>query len=317
MKRHEPLDPDLVARIAQLSVRAKVAADGALTGLHRSPHRGASVVFVEHREYRPGDDPRLLDWRAYARTDRPTLKRFEQETQLSATLLLDRSSSMAFTGAPDRPTKSDHASTLLGALALLLLRQGDRVGALTFADRVRELVPHASGTGHLEPLLRGLLDGEGAPATDLIAALGEALPRAGRRGFVAIASDLLEADSADASIPGGLAALRSFAAKGHEVWVLHVLDPAEIELDLPNACRVHGLEGEPSVEVPGANVREAYARAIGEFLECSESTCRAMGVHYVLARTDEDPALTLGRMLGREMGAPATARPSRGRPRGL
>ncbi len=315
------LDPDLVARLGQLTVRAKAVAEGALTGLHRSPHRGASVVFVEHREYRPGDDPRLLDWRAYARTDRPTLKRFEQEAQLSATMILDRSASMVFSGAPTRSTKLEHASVLLAGLSLVLLQQGDRVGAMTFADRVGNIVPHASGTSHLEPLIRGLLEGESRAATELGTALLEALPRSGRRGFVALASDLLDsAEPRDGVVGEGFWALRSFAAKGHDVWVLHVLDPAEIELDLPHACRVHGLEGEAPVEIPGPHVREAYARAIREFIEQSESACRAMGVNYLLARTDEDPALTLARMLGRNTGDPARARgrsPSHGRPRGL
>jgi uncharacterized protein (DUF58 family) len=289
----ERLDPELVARLSHLTVRARAAADGALTGLHRSPHRGASVVFVEHREYRPGDDPRLLDWRAYARTDRPTLKRFEQETQLTATLLVDASASMDFRGRPGRPTKREHAATLLGGLALVLLRQGDRVGAMSFAERVQTTVPHATGSAHLEPLLRGLVSGPTVARTDLGASLTEALPRAGRRGFVVVASDLLDRDD------DGVAALRAFAAKNHDVWVLHVLDPAEIELDLPSACRVHGLEGEAVVEIPGAEIHAAYGRAIKAFIEGAERTARAIGVHYLLARTDEDPALTLARMLRR------------------
>jgi uncharacterized protein (DUF58 family) len=293
----ERLDPELVARLAHLTVRAKAAAEGALSGLHRSPHRGASVVFVEHREYRPGDDPRLLDWRAYARTDRPTLKRFEQETQLTATLLLDGSESMRFRGAEERPTKLEHAATLLGGLALILLRQGDRVGGMTITERVEATVRHGSGSSHLDVLLGGLLDGSargaGSTQTDLARALGEVLPRAGRRGFIALASDLLDRED------DGVAALRSFTARGHDVWVLHVLDPAELELDLPSACRVHGLEGEPTVEVPGAQIEEAYRRAIGAFIDGAERAARAAGVRYVLARTDEDPALTLSKMLGR------------------
>lgn len=315
------LDAELVARLGQLAVRAKAAADGALTGVHRSPNRGASVVFIDHREYRPGDDPRLLDWRAYARTDRPTLKRFEQETRLTATVILDRSASMDFSGAPARPTKLEHASTLLAGLSLVLLQQGDRVGAMTFADRVQDVVPHSSGTRHLDPLIRGLVDGESSGATDLGAALMEALPRAGRRGFVAVASDLIEpTERPDGVLGAGLSALRSFAAKGHEVWVLHVLDPAEIDLELAHACRVHGLEGEGPVEIPGASIREAYARAVREFMERSESACRAMGVNYLLARTDEDPALTLGRMLGRGAGDARRAKgsaPAGRRPRGF
>src|SRR6185295_13092865 len=118
------LDPDVVARIANLRLRAQRAVEGLRSGIHKSPHRGASVIFAEHREYRPGDDLRLLDWRAFARSDRHQVKRFEQETHLRASLVLDRSGSMAYAGGDRRP-KIDHAATILAALAYVLARQGD------------------------------------------------------------------------------------------------------------------------------------------------------------------------------------------------
>ena len=149
------LDPDLATRVANLSVTARRAVDGLLTGIHRSPHRGASVVFVEHREYRPGDDPRLLDWRAYARSDRHQIKRFEQETQLRATLVLDRSGSMAY-GGEGRRSKGEHAATLLAALALLLIRQGDAAALAAVDTEVRERLPARTKPAHLEEILRTL-----------------------------------------------------------------------------------------------------------------------------------------------------------------
>src|SRR6185503_9004621 len=106
--------------------------------IHRSPHRGASVIFAEHREYRPGDDLRLLDWRAFARSDRYTIKRFEQETHLRAHLLLDVSSSMRFDGGDPATDKASYAATVLGAMAFILLGQGDAVGLLTLDSGVRD-----------------------------------------------------------------------------------------------------------------------------------------------------------------------------------
>ncbi|MEM1418764.1 MAG: DUF58 domain-containing protein, partial [Myxococcota bacterium] len=153
------LDAETVERVAALQLRVEKAVEGLLSGIHRSPHRGASVVFVEHREYRPGDDPRLLDWRVYARTDRHGIKRFEQETQLQATLVLDRSASMRWDGlTPGRGAAKDvHAMTLLGALAHLLHRQGDAVGFAAFAaDAHPGALPPRRRPAHLEALLEEL-----------------------------------------------------------------------------------------------------------------------------------------------------------------
>src|SRR5688500_11150522 len=150
-ERARALDPDVARRVANLTLSARKAVEGLLSGVHRSPHRGASVVFVEHREYRPGDDLRLLDWRAFARTDRHQIKRFEQETHLRATLVLDRSGSMAFGG------KAEHAATLLGALAYVLVNQGNAAGVLTFDEGLRDALPPRSRPAHLEAVLSTLV----------------------------------------------------------------------------------------------------------------------------------------------------------------
>ncbi|MCZ6805846.1 MAG: DUF58 domain-containing protein, partial [Deltaproteobacteria bacterium] len=130
------LEPELATRLAGLTLRAKRTVDGLLAGMHRSPHRGASTIFKEHREYRPGYDPRLIDWRAYARSDRYAIKHFEHETQLRGTLALDISPSMRW-GSGDT-TKLDYATTLLAALAYVLTRQGDAVSLITFDETIRD-----------------------------------------------------------------------------------------------------------------------------------------------------------------------------------
>jgi len=226
--------------------------------MHRSPHRGASAIFKEHRAYRPGDDPRLIDWRAYARSDRYTIKHFEHETQLRGTLALDVSPSMHW-GSGD-VSKLDYAATLLAALAYVLTRQGDAVSLITF-----DAALHAS--------------------------LDKLNEHAGRMGLVVIASDLLDL-SEDALEP-----VARIQARGHQTVVLHVMDPAEIELPYEQPMRFEGLEGEPFVEVDPKGIRRSYREAIDAFLETSQRRVVAGGARYMLARTDTPPEHVLLQLL--------------------
>ncbi|UJR81151.1 DUF58 domain-containing protein [Sandaracinus amylolyticus] len=287
------LDPAIRARIANLSLKARRAVEGVLSGVHRSPHRGASVVFVEHREYRPGDDLRLLDWRAYARSDRHTIKRFEQETQLRATLVLDSSASMDFAGAKDEgPSKSEQAATLLAALGLVLVRQGDAAGVVRFARDVIASLPARSRPAHLELVLGELATPvEQEASTDLRAALTAAAERAGRRGVVAIASDLL--DFGDHA----LTPIDQLVHRGHEVWVFQVMHPEELELPFDGPTRFHGLEGEVPLDVDPSALREGYLRELQSFLDACRARCTAAGARYRLVRTDEPVERVLAEVL--------------------
>lgn len=285
------LDPEIRRRIANLTLTARKAVEGVLSGVHRSPHRGASVVFVEHREYRPGDDLRLLDWRAYARSDRHTIKRFEQETQLRATLVLDQSASMAY-GAP--VTKGDHAATLLAALALVLVRQGDAAGVVRFAREVIAQLPARSRPAHLELLLGELAQPiQDGGQTDLGAALRNVAERGGHRGVVAIASDLLDF--------GGhaLAPIDQLVHRGHDVWVFQVMHPDELELPFEGPTRFVGLEGEEPIEVDPDALRARYRSELQAFLDACRARCTAAGARYRLVRTDEPIERVLAESLSR------------------
>ncbi|MDH3624200.1 MAG: DUF58 domain-containing protein [Myxococcales bacterium] len=284
------LEPELATRLAGLTLRARRTVDGLLAGMHRSPHRGASAIFKEHREYRPGDDPRLIDWRAYARSDRYAIKHFEHETQMRGTLALDISPSMRW-GSSDT-TKLDHATTLLAALAYVLTRQGDAVSLITFDETIRDRLPPRSGPAHLDYLMRTLA----APTTSqtktgLHASLDKLIEHAGRMGLVVIASDLLDL-RADALDP-----VARIQARGHQTVVLHVLDPAEIELPYEQPFRFEGLEGEPPVEVDPKGIRRPYREAIDAFIESCRRRVVAAGGRYQLARTDTPPEHTLLRLL--------------------
>lgn len=286
------LDPAVAQRVSTLILTARRAVEGLLSGIHKSPHRGASVVFVEHREYRPGDDLRLLDWRAYARSDRHMIKRFEQETQLRATLVLDRSGSMAYPNMPGERTKSDHAATLLAALGYVLVRQGDATGATTFDATLGPMLPARSRPTQVDTLAAALAEPpRDGGATDLAGALSTLAERTGRRGFIAVASDLLDFRE------GALAPLAQLVAHGHDVVVFQVLHPDELTLPFDGPTRFEGLEGEAALEADPVALREAYRREVDAFVATCRERVTAVGARYVLARTDEPPERTLAELL--------------------
>ncbi len=287
------LDPETAKRVRNLTLQARRAVDGLLSGIHRSPHRGASVVFVEHREYRPGDDTRLLDWRAFARTDRDVVKRFEQETHLRATLVLDASGSMAYRGT-DGVRKDEYAAALLAALAYVLIGQGDAAGVARIDETLEEAVPPRTRPAHLPTIMRALATpAERGRGTDLASALTQVAERAGRRGVVAIASDLLDLSD------GALGPIAHLVTRGHDIVVLHVLSPDEIDLPFEGPARFVGLEGEPALDVDPEAVRRTYRDEVQRFIDESRQRCTAAGARYALARTDDPPEHVLAALLSR------------------
>src|SRR5215204_5286153 len=170
--------------IKNLELRARVVVQGFWTGLHRSPYHGFSVEFTEYRQYTPGDDPRYLDWRLYARSDRYYIKKFEDETNLRCFLLVDNSKSMTFgsTGY----TKAEYANTLAATLAYFLHQQGDAIGLLTFDEQIREYLPARHRPGHLRHLMLALEKPAGGAATDLAAPLRRVAELVRKRGLIVL-----------------------------------------------------------------------------------------------------------------------------------
>ena len=258
--RENLLTPELAGRLRGLEIKLARIVDGLHTGGHRSPHRGTSAVFQEHRAYRPGDDPRTLDWKAYARTDRPTVKLFEQESQLCATLLLDISGSMQYAGKADT-TKFEHATILLGALSYMLTQQGDRVGAIRFSNGADAHLGARSSNAHLDALFDFLAaDPVPSAPTSLAKALRENIDRLGKRGFVAIASDFLDLD------PDALHALRHLRSRGHAVLLIQILTHEERALPFAGLVEFEGTEGEGLLETDVEALRSAYVKEINAHL---------------------------------------------------
>jgi uncharacterized protein (DUF58 family) len=221
MARLDLLDPMEVARLGGIEVLTEGIVEGFMTGLHRSPRRGFSVEFAEHRMYQAGDELRYVDWKLLARNDRLYVKQFEEETNLRAMIVVDTSRSMAWSGDPqNRLTKLEYAQRLVAAMALVLLRQRDATGLITFDDEVRSVTPPRARLTHWRHLLTVLHDMEAGRGTVAEPALRRVMDQLRRRGLVIFTSDLLlDRDLA-------LKALRFLRHRGHQVLVLHVMDPA-------------------------------------------------------------------------------------------
>jgi len=279
-QRFDLLDPAEVSRLGGIEIVAEGVVEGFLSGLHRSPFRGFSVEFTEHRPYQPGDEPRYLDWKILARADRLFVKQFEEETNLRAMLLVDASRSMAWRGTPERLTKRAYADRLAAALALILLRQRDATGLVTFDEAVRQAIPARVKTGQWGRLVRGLLDTPDGRGTAAAAALRRLTSLLVRRGLVVLISDLLfDRDLA-------LTALRYLRHRGHQVIVYHVMDPAELELGGPPEVRFRDLESPASVVVRPRELASAYRETVRREIAAWRTTCRRHGIAYHHVTTD-------------------------------
>src|SRR5690348_2590011 len=288
--RLDLLDPAEVARLGGIEIVAQGVVEGYLAGLHRSPFRGFSVEFTEHRAYQPGDELRYLDWRILARTDRPYVKQFEEETNLRAMVLVDVSRSMAWTGSPGRVTKRAYADRLAAALSLLLLRQRDATGLITFDETVRQTIPARVKSGQWHRIVRGLIETPDGLGTAAEAALRQVTARLARRGMVFLISDLLF----DREL--ALTALRYLRHRGHQVTVLHLMDPAEVELEGPPEVRYQDLESAGSVVVRPRELARTYRDTVRREIAAWRSACRRHEIAYHHITTDQPFGVPLRRL---------------------
>jgi uncharacterized protein (DUF58 family) len=288
--RADLFDPASLAALGRIEIVARWIVDGFLSGLHRSPRKGFSVEFADFRPYMPGDDLRYIDWKIAARSDRWVVKQYEEETNLRATVVLDVSRSMAWSGAqlrsvravgaPNLLTKLAYAERLTAALALLLLRQRDAVGLVRFDDQVRTAIPPRARRGQWRRIVAALDDQGAGLASSAAEALTQAARLISRRGMVVLISDLLmELDAVGQ-------ALRGLRAAGHDVTVLHVMDPSE--RDLAIAAEAVFVDPETDLEVPAstADVRAAYRATVDEVIGEWRTALAALGVGYEVITTD-------------------------------
>jgi uncharacterized protein (DUF58 family) len=289
------IDPPTLMRIKSLQLRARIVVQGFLSGLHRSPHHGFSVEFSEYREYSPGDDPRHLDWKLFARSDRYYIKRFEEETNLRCTLLVDMSRSMGFSTLDY--TKVDYARTAAATLAYFLSMQRDAVGLVTFDQEIADFVPARYRPGHLHRLMVCLERAVAGSSTDVSAPLEQVAATVRKRGMVVLISDLLTETEA---LKTRLGFLRS---QGHEVVLLRVLDPAELDFSFDRPATFEDMETGKDLYIDPALARALYQENFTKHARALETVCQQLGVSLYTLTTSRPLELALFDVLQSRMHA--------------
>jgi uncharacterized protein (DUF58 family) len=292
-------DPASLAALGHVEIVARWVVDGFMTGLHRSPRKGFSVEFADYRPYQPGDDLRFVDWKIAARADRWVVRQYEEETNLRATIVLDVSRSMAWSGeqlrplghpaGPSRLTKLAYAEILTASLALLLIRQRDAVGLVRYDEQVRSAVPPRARTGHWRRLLAALEEPGAGLASSAPQALTQAARLISRRGMIVLISDLLM------DAPEVERALKGLRAMGHDITVLHIMDPAERGLGGSGEALFVDPESDLRVPASVADVRTAYRKTVDEVIAEWRDMLTASGVSYEVILTDESFGVPLRR----------------------
>ncbi len=289
-ERHErpqrQIDRRAVGKISRLEFRARQAMAGYYSGIHKSPFQGFSVEFAEYREYMPGDDLRFMDWRVLARTNKHFIKKYEAETNLNCYVLLDTSGSMEFTTA--EPSRLDYGASLAAALSLLMLRQGDQAGLVTFDTAVRHFIPPRGNARHFAEIANALEHLKTGGETDVSGVLHEIAERIRRRSLVIIISDFF------GNTEDILRGLQHFRHRHHEVVCLHLVDDAEIEFPYDRITMFECLEGGRQIVVDPRVVAEGYRLRFARFLDEIRRGCTEKGVDYRRMMLSEpfDEALT-------------------------
>lgn len=274
------LDPAVLASLSNLELIAKAVVEGFLIGLHRSPKFGFSQEFVEYRQYAEGDDPRYIDWNVYARTDRTYIKRFLGETNSHLMLLLDTSASMGF-GTKDGITKLQYGKYLGASLAYLASRQHDAIGAMLFADEVKEYRPPASKVGSLQGVIHTLDNAEAILGTDINKPMSRFREHVKKRGLVAVISDFY-CDAEEL-----LENIRPLALHGQDVIMFHLLDRDELEPDIKQSTLYEDMETGHAIEVSPVYMKNAYREKIGKHIKAIEEAASGIRADHVLLNTSE------------------------------
>jgi uncharacterized protein (DUF58 family) len=284
-------DPDVIARIADLTLRSRRLAEGAISGQHRSPFHGFNIEFASYRDYAPGDDLRRLDWRVFARSDRHYIKQYEEESNVRVTFVVDASASMKYKGARAALSKFDYASTMVVSLAMLLARQQDPVGLVLFDEAATTVLP-PSATQAQVMVMSGLLERVNpARKTELGDLLKTLTGQLKRRSVVVVVSDLLT--DLDRVYDG----LNRLQFQGHEVLMLQVLDRDELDLPFDGPTIFRDIEGEEELFAEPWAFRRAYKKAMEDFLAEVKKECGRRGYDHVRFFTDEHLGVSLSTFL--------------------
>ncbi|MCK4338477.1 MAG: DUF58 domain-containing protein [Candidatus Cloacimonetes bacterium] len=277
MNNKDFLNPEIVAKLDRFEIRARLIVEGFITGLHKSPYHGFSVEFLEHREYLPGDSIKHIDWKVFAKSDRYFIKKFEEETNLKAYILIDCSKSMGFTS--QKISKLEYGKTLASALSYLMISQQDAVGLLSFSEEIRSYIPPRSAKTHLNTLFHELADLIPQYTTNTAAILHNLADRIKKRGLIILISDLL--DEPEEIMMG----LQHFRHQKHEVVVFHLLDKQELNFKYNRKTKFIDMEtGEELITQPW-EIKKMYLKKMEEMKKFFSSKCHNSYIDYVPINT--------------------------------
>jgi uncharacterized protein (DUF58 family) len=272
------LQPEVVAKLSNMELVARLVVEGFITGLHKSPYHGFSVEFAEHRQYMPGDEPKHIDWKIYGKTDRYYIKQFEEETNLKSYIILDASRSMSYS-SNGKLSKLEYASYVAAALSYLMVQQRDAVGLTIYDEKVRIHMPPHATKSYLKAILKQLELTEGSSKTGTAASLHQIAERIKRRGLVIILSDLFDKPNEVAT------ALKHFRHKKNEVIVMQVLDPLERSFAFGGEAVFKDMETAEEIMTQPYHLQKAYQEEMKKFLDYYKKECRENNIDYVLLDT--------------------------------
>jgi uncharacterized protein (DUF58 family) len=274
------LKPEVIAQIANIEMKAKLVVEGFITGLHKSPYHGFSVEFAEHRQYRPGDEIKHIDWKVYGRSNKYYVKQYEEETNLRAVIAIDASASMRY-ASKGNISKFEYATYLAAALATLLIRQRDAVGLALYDSELKVFLPPNSKPSFIHPILKTLDDYQPANETGTAKALDELAERIKRRGLVIIISDFFD------EIKSVTDALKHFRHRNHDVLAMQVLDPKEINFDFGDGANFIDLETGEEIVTQPYQIQKAYKGAVSDFINQVKRECQLHKIDYHLVSTED------------------------------
>ncbi len=286
------IDPAAIMQIKNLSLRAKSIVEGFASGLHRSPVHGFSVEFSEYRPYVVGDDPRNIDWKLLARTDRYYVKQYEDETNRRCYIAVDQSRSMDYGSIGY--TKAQYAQTIAATFAYYLTLQRDAVGVMTCGHANPDFIPPRHRSGHLQQLMRLLGQESVGQQSDLSQALADLAGLSKRRGLVILISDLL-IDPETLALPLGY-----LRGRGHELLVLRVLDPCELKLDFSQSTMLVDAETGRQMYIDPASAKEGYLQRFRQHEEALLDICHRRSARMVTMSTDQPIESSLIELINRD-----------------
>ncbi len=268
------LDPKMLVQLSGLELRARMIVEGFFSGRHRSPYRGLSIEFADHRAYAQGDEIRHIDWKVYGKTDKYYIKEYEQETNLNLMFVVDGSASMRYRSSDDLLSKFDYAASLSAALAYLTLQQQDAVGLALFDEHITKFIRPSNHGHHWRTLIDELAAASAKPKTSIGSVLHELTERLSGRTLVVVVSDLFDD-------PGEvLRGLKHLRYRRHEVIVWNLWDPAELSFPFKGPTLFEGLEDAGSVVVEPRSLGDRYRQEVQAFRAKLRTGCAKIQVDY-------------------------------------